>query len=288
MNSLYAPRVIAKRHIFETLITPGFYIALSIGATAGFFAVRGFILSIDSNGFNPTLNPAFDLLGRFIAGLFGESFLKALFSEGPFRFALYAAFRPVILYLTVSSIIRTGLEKNVGALELILYGPADARDYLLGSLLRDILFSSLSLLFFLVFFAITALTNNLVLGPGFTGSLFVLFFASLLISAYGNFCAAATSTGSSGLALFIVIMAFFLFIQAGTFIIVSSYVKTLSSTISWAFRWISPFYYSGLCMRVLSDERPILFILLLLVFPLLSAVTVAASSEILKKRGVRS
>ena len=57
MTSLYASKEIAKRYIFETFITPGFYISLSIGAFLGFMVVRGFTFSIDSNGFNPALDP---------------------------------------------------------------------------------------------------------------------------------------------------------------------------------------------------------------------------------------
>ncbi len=287
-HSLHASSVIAKRNIFETAITPGFYIALSLGSLLGFFAVRGFTLSIDSNGFNPTLNPIYDMVARFLVGLFGEAFFIEVFAEGPFTFALYISFLPVLLYLTISSVVRSSLEKNVGALELILYGPADTRSYLLGSLLKDIVFTAVSLLFLTVTFACTALANNPVLGPEFTTSVFVLFFSTMTICSYALLSTSITSSGSSAVALFIVIMAVFLFIQAGSYVIISTYVRNLSSIISWLLRWISPFYYSGLCMQLLSDGRLILLILLLLVFPVLSALLLIVSAAVMNKRGVRS
>ena len=132
---LRATAVIARRRILETVISPGWYVAQTIGLLLAYLLVAGFVRAIDSSGFDYTLAPAYDLIGRSLAGAFGSTFVSKLFAEGPFLFTLYVGFLPVLLYLAVSSVFRFGLEKKVGALELLTYGPA--------------FFSSLVILFFL-------------------------------------------------------------------------------------------------------------------------------------------
>jgi hypothetical protein len=49
-----------------------------------------------------------------------------LFAEGPFLFALHFAFVPVLLDRALSSVFRFGLDRKVGAIELLSFGRADA------------------------------------------------------------------------------------------------------------------------------------------------------------------
>ena len=42
MMRIAAARVIARRRLLETFISPGFYIALTIGLLLGYFLVAGF------------------------------------------------------------------------------------------------------------------------------------------------------------------------------------------------------------------------------------------------------
>ena len=86
----HAAVVIARRQAFETLLAPGLYVTLALGLLLGFFLVTGFAASVDTAGFNPTLHPLYDTLGRFLTGSFGLAFVQKLFAEGPFLLALVA------------------------------------------------------------------------------------------------------------------------------------------------------------------------------------------------------
>ncbi|MCK5673300.1 MAG: hypothetical protein KAH95_07975, partial [Spirochaetales bacterium] len=59
-----AALVIAKRHIFESLLSPGYYIAQTVGLLLSYFLISGFISSIDSSGFNYSLHPLYGLIGN--------------------------------------------------------------------------------------------------------------------------------------------------------------------------------------------------------------------------------
>ena len=83
---IHATLVITKRRIFETLITPGYYIALSLGLFLGYVLVTGFVRSIDASGFDFHLHPVYDIIGRSFEGAFGIAFVEQLFAEGPFLF----------------------------------------------------------------------------------------------------------------------------------------------------------------------------------------------------------
>ena len=158
---LRAALVIARRQAFETLLSPGLYVTLALGLLLGFFLVSGFAASIDSAGFNPTLNPVYDMLGRSLAGAFGSAFVEKLFAEGPFLFALLVSFFPVFLFLSISSVFRFGQEKNAGALELLAYGPADGTSYIVASFLKDIAFTAASLALIVAFLGMAAMGDYL-------------------------------------------------------------------------------------------------------------------------------
>ena len=143
--------MLAKRRIFETLISPGYYVAQTIGLVLSYLLVAGFVRAIGSSGFDWELHPAYGLIGRTLVGAFGATFANKLFAEGHFLFTLHIAFLPVLLYLAVSSVFRSGLEKKVGALELLTYGPADAISSFVATLIKDILLTAVYLAALLVF-----------------------------------------------------------------------------------------------------------------------------------------
>jgi hypothetical protein len=284
----HATAVLAKRRIFETLIGPGFYVAQTIGLVLAYLLVAGFVRTIDSSGFNYQLNTAYELIGRSLVGAFGATFVEKLFSEGPFLFTLYIAFLPVLLYLSVSSVFRFGLEKKVGALELLNYGPADSTSYFLAALIKDILMTAIFLVVLLVFLLITALLNNLILGPSFYYSLIVLFFLSTAIYAYGIFASSLTDNSASAIAVFLGLILFFIIIMMGSFTIVSGYVRNLSSVFAWIIKWISPLYYWDLALRFVEVGNWGMYFLGVLLLLVLSAVVLLISHLTMKARGVRS
>ncbi len=287
-DRINAAKVIAKRKIFETIINPGFYIVQTIGLLLGYFLITRFVQSIDSSGFNFQLNPVYDLIGRSLEGALGATFIDKLFSEGPFLFALYVSFIPAFLYLSVSSVFKFGLEKKIGALELITYGPADGTSYFMGSFARDVLITVLYILVLVVFFGIAAALNNLVLGPMFLYSLVLIFFISLAIYAYGILASVLTDNAASSIALFLGALIFFLIIMFGSFTIVSGYVRNLSNVIAWIIKWLSPFFYWDLGLRAVESGNSLFFLLSLFLLLLLSGIILLISHLTLNARGVRS
>ncbi len=284
---IHAARVIASRRLQEAVIAPGFYLALVVGMLLGAALVSGFVDAVDSSGFNPSLQPVYDLVGRALDGAFGNAFVKKLFAEGPFLFTLYVSFTPVFMYLALSSAFRFGLEKNVGAVELLVYGPADGTSYFLATFIKDALLTLLALVTLLAFFAIAAALNNLVLGPAFLASLAVVFFGSLAFFAYGILASVLTDNAASAVALFVGILVLFLLVQMGTFTIVSAYVRSLSSVLAWILNWLSPLFYGGLAMTGAELGSGGLFLLGLLALPALTAVILYGCHLLMKIRGVR-
>jgi hypothetical protein len=285
---LHAALVIARRQAFETLLSPGLYVTLALGLLLGFFLVSGFAASIDSAGFNPTLNPLYDMLGRSLAGAFGSAFVGKLFAEGPFLFALVIAFLPVFLFLSISSVFRFGQEKTAGAVELLAYGPADGTSYIVASFLKDVAFTAASLALIAGFLGAAAALGNLVLGPLFLASLPVLFALALAVFAYGILCSVLSANASSALATFIGILLVFLLVLAGSLSIASASVRTVASVAAAVLQWISPFFYASLCLKAVqgaSVAGVMGGIGLLLV---LAAVLLAAGHLAISRRGVRA
>ncbi len=283
-----ATKVLAKRKIYETFISPGFYIAESIGLLLAYVLISGFVKSIDSGGFNFRLYPMYELIGRSLNGMFGAAFLEKLFAEGPFLFILYIAFLPVLLYLSISSVFKFGLEKKVGAIELITYGPADGTSYFAAGVIKDILFTILHILTMIIFLAIAAGINNLVLGPGIFLSFILVFILSIGFSAYGVFASTVSENPASAIAIFLGMLLFFFIILMGSFTIVSRYVQNLSSIFSWILKWLSPFYYWNLGLRAIEVGAWGMFFLSIILSLALSFFMLFISHVILRNKGVRA
>ena len=284
---LRATAVIARRRILETVISPGWYVAQTIGLLLGYLLVAGFVRAIDSSGFAFTLDPAYDLIGRSLAGAFGTTFVSKLFAEGPFLFTLYVGFLPVLLYLAVSSVFRFGLEKKVGALELLTYGPADATAYFLAALVKDVLLTLASLVVLLLFLLVAAGLNNLVLGPAFFSSLVILFFLCIAIYGYGILAASLTDNSASAIALFLGLILVFSIVMIGSFTVVSGYVRNLASVFAWVIKWVSPLFYWDLALRYAEVGNWGLYALGALLLLVLAAAVLALSHLTMKVRGVR-
>lgn len=284
---LHAAAVIAKRRLFETLFSPGYYVAQTGGLVLAWLLVAGFVRAVDSSGFDYALDPAWDLIGRTLAGAFGTAFTAKLFAEGPFLFTLYAAFLPVLLYLAVSSVFRFGLEKKVGALELLTYGPADASAWLLAALLKDLLLTLVSLALLLLFLLAAAGLNNLLLGPAFFSNLSLLFFLAAAVYGYGILAASLTDNSASAVALFLGVILLFGGVMIGSFAVVGGYARNLASAFAWAIKWFSPLFYWDLALRFAELRNWGMYLAGALLLALLAAALLAAGHLIMKLRGVR-
>jgi hypothetical protein len=126
------------------------------------------------------------------------------------------------------------------------------------------------------------------LGPAFLLSLLITFFLSLAVYAYGILVSTLTGNASSALALFVGILLFFVLILLGSFAIVGGYVRTLSSVVAWIVKWLSPFFYGGLCFQGVELKNPFTFAAGLVLLSALTGVVLYASHLALSIRGVRA
>ena len=284
---LHAAAVIVRRRLLESALGPGYYAVLTGGLVLAWLLVAGFVRAVDSSGFDYTLYPAYNLIGSALAGAFGATFTAKLFAEGPFLFTLYAAFLPVLLYLAVSSVFRFGLEKKVGAVELLTYGPADAAAYLLAALVKDLLLTLVSLAALLLFLLAAAGLNNLVLGPAFFASLIILFFVAAAVYGYGILAASLTDNSASAVALFLGVILLFGGVMAGSFTVVQGYARDLAGVAARAIQWLSPLFYWTLALRAAEVGDWGTYVGAALLLALLAAALLWAGHLIMKLRGVR-
>lgn len=284
---LHAAAVIVRRRLLESALGPGYYAVLTGGLVLAWLLVAGFVRAVDSSGFDYTLDPAYNLIGSALAGAFGTTFTAKLFAEGPFLFTLYAAFLPVLLYLAVSSVFRFGLEKKVGAVELLTYGPADAAAYLLAALVKDLLLTLVSLAALLLFLLAAAGLNNLVLGPAFFASLIILFFVAAAVYGYGILAASLTDNSASAVALFLGVILLFGGVMAGSFTVVQGYARDLAGVAAWAIQWLSPLFYWTLALRAAEVGNWGTYAGAALLLTLLAAALLWAGHLTMKLRGVR-
>ena len=284
----HAISVIASRRLYETLISPGYYIALSVGLALTAFLVTGFAASIDTSGFDYRLNPIYDLLGRTLEGGFGASFFDRLFSEGPLVLALYIGILPVFLYLSLSTIFRFTVERSVGAVELVVYGPADGTSYFLASYVKDLVLGAAGVAVLMLFLLLAAAANNLYLGPMLMQSLAIILPLAAAGFAYAILAAVTTDNAAASIALFAAVGILFLLLLAGRFMIVEGYARNLANVLGWILQWASPLFYWGLGLRSVGFGNPGMFLLCILLLLALSAALLTAASRILNARGVRA
>jgi hypothetical protein len=284
---LNATKVLSRQKIYETFISPGFFIAETIALLLAYFLVSGFVKSIDSAGFNYQLYPLYDLISRFISGSFGIAFFKLLFAEGPFLFILYISLFPIIFYLAINSVFRLGLEKKVGAIELVTYGPADGSSYFMASFIKDIFFTLIHFLVMIIFLTFAAKINNLVLGSSFLQAIIPAFLLVIALFSFGILAHVVSENPASAIVIFLGIILLFVMLLMGSFTIVSGYVQNLSAVFSWIIKWVSPFFYWSISLRALETESLGFFTLGAGLSLVLTMTILFFSHIILKKKGVR-
>jgi hypothetical protein len=223
-----------------------------------------------------------------LGAAFGEAMLQKLFMEGPFLLVLFVFLIPMLIFLSFTSVFKLGLDKKVGAVELISYGPADGTSYFLAVFFKDILFGLLSIVAIFLFAFIGAQINNLVLGQQFVFSLITAFFVAAVIFSYGIVASAVTDNGGSAVILFFAIIIFFLVLTLGSLSIAGGYVQNLFRTLSLIIQWISPFYYWGLALRAVETGHVGMYLLSTLLLIALSGLLLLISHYIVRSKGVRS
>ena len=283
-----AAGVIARQQLRETLLSPGLSGTLALGMAIAYVLCTGYVNAIDSSGFDPRLSPFWGLVARALSGAFGPGFVEKLFTEGPFLAALVLSYAPVLAFLCIGSVFRFGIEKNAGAVEMFVYGPADGTSYILASFAKDGVLAALSLAVLALYFFCIAEIENLALGPLFLVSLPISLLLALGVLAWGLLCSIVADLPASGLAIFIGICTVFTALLAGSSAVGASPARAVAEPVSAALRWISPLYYSSLALRAYQGGNLPDYLLGLLFMAALTAALLAACHYVFRLKGVRA
>ncbi|HTZ51936.1 MAG TPA: hypothetical protein VMF68_09775 [Spirochaetia bacterium] len=280
--------VLCRRQVFESLVSPGFYVLLSLCLAISSALTAGFAASVDSSGFDPGLSPLYRLVSGAVSGTFGASFFSRLFAEGPLPFGLAVSFLPMLAFLSVTSVFRFGHERGAGAVELIVYGPADPTAYLLAAFLKDATLCILSLAALSAAVLAAGAFVHVLPGRLFVLTLAVVALASLAVFAYGALCSTLLSTVTSALALFIGIQLVFALLFVGGFALVSEPVRSVSFVAAAALQWVSPLFYCSLCFRAAEAAQGAELAGACLLLAVLSASLLAVGHLVIRETGVRA
>lgn len=246
----HAALVIAQRLLFETMIGPGIYVAACCALLAAHALVTEFALSIEPGGFNPERTALYRLVYELIVSAFGQTFFDGLFAEGPFVLAYTVSFGLLAVYFASGSVTRLAMERRVGAMELVCYGPADGTSCLLGALGRDMALSLCSALLLLAFLGVLSLRHNLAMGPHLASAAAALFLLAFAVSSMGLLCASLATRAASAAALFTGLLLLFAVLLAARYAGVTGYARTLASALSGALQWFSPLFWWDLAVRM--------------------------------------
>jgi ABC-type transport system involved in multi-copper enzyme maturation permease subunit len=285
---VHAMRVVARTQLKESLLSPGLYVALSLGLVIGWLLCSGFVQSIDSSGFDPRLNGFWDFATRALSGAFGPVFVERLLAEGPFLAILVASVSPILLFLAIGSVFRFGMEKATGAVELFAYGPADGTAYFLGSFIKDAILTAGAIVVLTPYFILLAAVQNLVIGPQFYAALPVVFLLSLSLSAFGILCSTIVSHAAAALALFLAIGVVFCGSMAGSLSASGSSVGAAAEVASTVLQWFSPLHYAAMCARGYGGGSVLGYAGGLVLLAALSAAVLVGSHLLIRRRGVRA
>jgi hypothetical protein len=273
-DRMHAARVVARTQVVESMLSPGLYVALSAGFIIGWLLCTEFARAVDSGGFDPRLSGFWAFATRAVSGAFGPVFVEKLLTEGPF--------------LAIGSVYRFGLEKNAGAIELIVYGPADGTAYFIGSFIKDAVLSAGALGLLTLYFLLLAAVQNLAVGPMFVAALPAGLLLALAIFAFGILCSAAAGNGAAALALFLGIGALFTAMTAGSLSVGDSPVRAAAETVSAVLQWVSPLFYASLCARAYGGGNALEYAAGLAMLAALTAAVLMGCHLIIRRKGVRA
>lgn len=287
-DRMHAAGVVARMQLKESLLSPGLYVSLSAGLFISWLLCADFTRAVDSSGFDPRLSGFWSFATRALSGAFGPVFVEKLFTEGPFLAILAASFAPFFFVLAIGSVFRFGLEKNAGAIELIVYGPADGTSYFIGSFLKDAALSAFALALLTLYFLALASVQNLVVGPMFLAALPVLFILALGIFSFGILCSVATGHAAAALALFLGIGTLFTAMTVGSLSSAGSSVRAAAETVSAGLQWFSPLYYASLCARAYGGGSAPAYAVGLALLAALTAAVLLGCHLLIRRKGVRA
>lgn len=300
----HAVVAVVRLKLREASLNPGYYIWLAIALAVVYFLARTFVAGVDGAGFvcgGASLHaaatdawatcyersPLYAIVGRAITAAFGVTFADSLLAEGPFQIGLLAAFAPPCVFIALATVLGQGLEKRVGAIELVTYGPADGAAFFIGTLVRDLILVVGTLLIISLFCLAVARGFNLALGSRFLPAALAYLLVAAAFLAFGLVANALVDGPAAATALLgtVGLVSGALFVAS--YALVGGYVASLSTVIAAAVQWVSPLYYLGLAYVAVSSGDTLGYLLSLLGLLGLIGVCVVGGYLLARSRGVR-
>ncbi len=263
--------VITRREIKSTVGRLGIYVAASLAFLVANLFVRSNLKGVTENGLMVMTNPLNYPL--FIAVIIGAT------------------------YLALTSTISVSRERDQGTLEVLFYGPVDSTTYILAKFLEQLVaFLGLIVVYIVVFFAISKLTNF-----GLDGSFFAMAGLSVLLAAstvaFGLLLSTISRSARTSVIVLLLLLTAFLAIDIVAGILNAMSAKDMSATLIYTrvavdminrgLKWISPFAYlnRGIVAIGLGSASHILASIGASL--LYTAVLLALAIRFLNSRGVR-
>ena len=288
----------------EASLTPGYYLVLACAMAVVYLLVRSFVAGVDGAGFvcgDVPLTaqseewttcyrrtPVYAILGRAVTAAFGPTFAASLLAEGPYQIALFVALVPCCGFAALMSVLGQGLEKRVGVIELVTYGPADGTSFLIGTLVRDVIVSGVALGVISLFCVIVAAAFNMALGSRFLPAALAYLLVAVAFFGYGLVASALADGPAAATALLLLVTLLFGALFVASYVLVGGYVATLSAVVAAALQWISPLYYLGRAYTAINAGNTAAYMLSLGGLIALTAACLGCGSIVVRYRGVRA
>ncbi|MEW6047971.1 MAG: ABC transporter permease subunit [Bacillota bacterium] len=215
----------------------------------------------------------------------------------PISYPFFLAMWLLTIYLGLMAAVAIARERDSGTLEVLFYGPVDGLSYLAGKFLQPVASFAVVMLFYLLYFGVTAAYTNL----GFPGQVLQLLLLSLALAG----CVVALGLAVSALSrrvfisvlVFLGLMLFFTLFDVAHAVLMAIPGERLTDLLAFArmvvdstqqvMAWISPVeYYSRGSAALLMGERSA-YLVALGSSVLYTAVLMALAAWIFQRKGVR-
>jgi hypothetical protein len=283
----YATLVLAEKRLREVLVSPAFYVTLTVCFLLASSSVTGFVSMIRADGINPSESPVYGLLFNLLRSVFGELFMNRLFAHGPLIASLSVTFFIFIMYLGLSTVSQFGHEKGTGALEVVTSGPADETSCFFGYFIFNAAASLLFLVAITFLFVVGAFIGNIAMSASFFLDVLFLLLGALVMFGYCVLASVLTRSSFAALAAFGAIMLFFFSVQFGIYGTISEGGNRVAGTLAAIVQWVSPFFPINFGNEAVEYGSAAGLVPSVLVPVFVSFVLLAASHLVSRKKGVK-
>ena len=256
MRHDYSPlRAVLRYRILEGLLDPGFHILLLVCMAFSMFAVRSFASAVISFGLDYERSPLLLFLAGIMESLYGENAATLLFAQGPLLILTFCCAVPLIVYLSVTTILQYGMERASGYSLILSAGPLDKGLDLLVFLLRNVILLSAGLLTYAIGFVWFSAITNVGIPKAFLFHCILILFSGTSVFILACISIVIPGRGYIGIVVFSVVLILLILAGAGTTLQAADALGGLLFRTGRILGFLSPaFYYVTGVLALLSDD----------------------------------